>query len=588
MSNHTHYTGATLLARLLERQGITHLPGIPGGAILPFYDALHDRPSIRHILARHEQGAGFIAQGMARVSGRAAACVATSGPGATNLLTAIADARMDSIPLVAITGQVPQALIGTDAFQEVDTYGLTVPITKHNFLVRSPRELLEIVPLAFEIAESGRPGPVLIDLPKDVQTAPIALRDDELPAPGRRQQPLAASAEEEQITALARLLASARRPVIYLGGGIITSQAGDLALTLARHLAAPIVSTLNALGAIPDDDPHFMGMLGMHGSRATHTLLDEADVLLAIGARFDDRATGKAAEFCPNATIAHIDVDRAEIGKIKNTFLGLTGDAALILPRLIAQFTATQAARSADGDEARRSRPVWLAHARQLRTAHPLRHPPREQEPLHPVNLCRFLGETLPPDAIITTDVGQHQMWVAQAYPFRKPRTFLTSGGLGTMGFGLPAAIGAALAAPGRRVACISGDGSILMNIQELATLADHDLPVAVLIFNNAQLGLVRQQQELFFQQRYSASCFSTGPDFAALARAFGVRGHRIAANTRNPLGEIAAALAQPGPCVIDIPVSSAANVLPMVPPGAANRDSLELGAHSQPLTTNR
>ena len=566
------YTGATLLTRLLERQGIALLPGIPGGAILPFYDALHGS-TIIHILARHEQGAGFIAQGMARVSGRAAVCVATSGPGATNLLTAIADARMDSVPLVAITGQVPQSLIGTDAFQEVDTYGLTVPITKHNFLVRSPAELLEIVPLAFQIAESGRPGPVLIDLPKDVQNATIEIADDAWPEPGRRLPTPACAAAS--IHELARLLASASRPVLYLGGGVIASGASGLALALAQRLGAPVVSSLNALGAVPDDDPHFMGMLGMHGSRATHTLLDEADVVLAIGARFDDRATGKVAEFCPRATIAHIDIDRAEIGKIKNAFLGLVGDAADILRRLTDRMTAAP-----DRSEPTAERAAWLARAQSLRAQHPLRHPPRAEDPLHPVNLCRFLGSVLPADTILTTDVGQHQMWVAQAYPFRRPRTFLTSGGLGTMGFGLPAAIGAAFAAPGRRVACISGDGSILMNIQELATLADHDLPVAVLIFNNAQLGLVRQQQELFFGKRFAASQFATGPDFAALARAFGVRGHRIAANARDPLGDIAVALAQPGPCVIDIPVSDTANVLPMVPPGAANRQTIEHHDH--------
>jgi acetolactate synthase-1/2/3 large subunit len=561
-----NYTGATLLAKLLERQGITQLPGIPGGAILPFYDALHDS-RITHILARHEQGAGFIAQGMARVTGRAAACVATSGPGATNLLTAIADARLDSVPLVALTGQVSQSLIGTDAFQEVDTYGLTVPITKHNFLVRDVAELPEIVPLAFTLAESGRPGPVLIDLPRDVQTAPIAIADDALPAPGGRTPAPACPAA--RIEELVTLLASARRPVLYFGGGIIAANATGHARELARRLAAPVICTLNALGSIPAADPHFMGMLGMHGTRATHTILDEADVLLAIGARFDDRATGKAAEFCPRATIAHIDIDRAEIGKIKKTFFGLEGDAADILRRLLARLP---------DDAARASGPraAWLARAAALRDAHPLHHPPRETEPLHPVNLCRFLAKTLPPDAIITTDVGQHQMWVAQAWPFREPRTFLTSGGLGTMGFGLPAAIGAALAAPGRRVACVSGDGSLLMNIQELATLADHDLPVAILVFNNAHLGLVRQQQELFFNRRYAASRFATGPDFAALARAFGVRGHRIAANARDPLSEIADALARPGPCVIDIPIHDAANVLPMVPPGAANRQTIE------------
>ncbi len=554
------YTGATLLTTLLERQGIRDLPGIPGGAILPFYDALHTSP-IRHILARHEQGAGFIAHGMARVTGRAAACVATSGPGATNLLTAIADARLDSIPLVAITGQVPQSLIGTDAFQEVDTYGLSVPITKHNYLVRDVRDLLTVIPEAFTIAESGRPGPVLIDIPKDVQNAAIEIDDDELPAPGGcRPVPPAPDAD---IDALARMIASAQRPLIYLGGGIITSGASELAHELARRIAAPAVSTLNALGAIPAGSPHLMGMLGMHGTRATHTLLDECDLLLAIGARFDDRATGKADEFCPHAAIAHIDIDRAEFGKIKRPSLSIEADAADVLGRLLPRLQQNTSR-------------AWLDRATALRDAHPLRHPPREAAPLHPVNLCRFLAETLPSDTIMTTDVGQHQMWVAQAYPFRAPRTLLTSGGLGTMGFGLPAAIGAAFAAPDRRIACVTGDGSLLMNIQELAVLADFNLPVAIIIFNNANLGLVRQQQELFYGRRYEASIFETTPDFAALARAFGIRGHSIAADSADPLAEIAGALALPGPCVINIPITSDEKVFPMVPPGAANRQSIE------------
>jgi len=562
----THHTGATLLVKLLERQGIRDLPGIPGGAILPFYTALHGGP-IRHILARHEQGAGFIAQGMARVTGRAAACVATSGPGATNLLTAIADARLDSIPLVAITGQVAQPLIGTDAFQEVDMYGLTVPITKHNHLVRDVRDLLTIVPEAFTIAESGRPGPVVIDIPKDIQNAPIDIADADLPAPGgRRPTPPAPAAS---ITALVTMINTARRPVLYLGGGIIAANASQLARDLARRLDAPVVLTLNALGAIPADDPHNMGMLGMHGTRATHTLLDECDLLLAIGARFDDRATGKVAEFCPRATIAHIDIDRAEFGKIKRPTLTIEADAADVLRRLLAHPALAPVPLTPHDT-------TWLTRARQLRDAHPLRHPPRATEPLHPVNLCRFLAATLPRDTIVTTDVGQHQMWVAQAWPFRAPRTLLTSGGFGTMGFGMPVAIGAALAAPNRRVACVSGDGSLLMNIQELATIADHQLPVAVLVFNNAQLGLVRQQQELFYGKRYEGSVFETTPDFAAVARAFGIRGHRIAANAPDPLAEIAAALAMPGPCVIDIPIATAENVFPMVPPGAANRQSIE------------
>jgi acetolactate synthase I/II/III large subunit len=549
-------TGAQILRTLLERQGIATLAGIPGGAILPFYDALHDGP-IRHVLARHEQGAGFIAQGMARVTGRAAVCLATSGPGATNLVTAIADARLDSIPLVAITAQVPQPLIGTDAFQEVDTYGLTVPITKHNFLVRSAEELLATIPLAFTLAESGRPGPVAVDIPKDVLNARLAV--DRWPAPGGRTATPAVA--DERIDALARQLAAAHRPVLYLGGGVIAAGAAESARALAHRLSAPAVSTLMALGAIPADDPLFMGMLGMHAAKGTNYLLDEADLVLAIGARFDDRATGKVAAFCPRAAIAHIDIDPAEIGKIKQPFLSLVGDAADILRRLLDRLPA-------------QSRPAWRARAAALRAAHPLFHPPVAEDPLHPINLCRHLGASLPDDTIVTTDVGQHQMWVAQAWPFRRPRTLLTSGGLGTMGFGLPAAIGAALAAPGRRVLCVSGDGSILMNIQELATLAELDLPVAVLIFNNGHLGLVRQQQELFYQQHYAASRFQSAPDFAALARAFGLRGIRLDPSG-DPLAELDAALAQPGPCVIDIPIHETANVYPMVPPGAANHQMI-------------
>ncbi len=546
------HTGATILRTLLERQGIHTLAGIPGGAILPFYDALHES-GIRHILTRHEQGAGFIAQGMARTTGRAAVCLATSGPGATNLLTAIADARLDSVPLVAITAQVPQALIGTDAFQEVDTYGLTLPITKHNFLVRSVEELLETIPLAFTLAESGRPGPVAVDIPKDVLNARADVVD--WPAPGGRQAPAACA--EAEIDALARLLASAQRPMLYLGGGVIGADAAELARELAQRLDAPSVTTLMALGTLAADDPLNMGMLGMHGGKGTNLLMREADVIFAIGARFDDRATGKVAEFCPQATIAHLDIDRAELGKIRAATLALAGDAAEALARLLRRLPAQR-------------HPEWRARAAELRAAHPLRHPPRREEPLHPVNLCRFLGEALPTDAIITTDVGQHQMWVAQAFPFNRPRSFLTSGGLGTMGFGLPAAIGAALAAPGRRVVCVSGDGSILMNIQELATLAELDLPVAVLICNNAHLGLVRQQQELFYGQRYSASRFQSSPDFAAIARGFGLRGVTIDP-ARDPLGQLAAALSAPGPVLIDIPIHETANVLPMVPPGAAN-----------------
>jgi acetolactate synthase I/II/III large subunit len=437
-------------------------------------------------------------------------------------------------------------------------YGLTVPITKHNFLVRSVAELLEVVPLAFELAESGRPGPVAIDVPKDVLNAKIEL--DELPQPGRPKS--ADRCPDALIETLALQLVNAQRPILYFGGGVIGAGAAELARTLAHRLNAPVVSTLMALGAIDAEDPLFMGMLGMHGSKGTNLLLQEADFLLAVGARFDDRATGKAKEFCPQATIAHIDIDRAEIGKIKSTTFGLTGDAADILRRLLAQLP----------DSPQRNR--WRKRAVELRSAYPLHSPPREENPLHPINLIRFFAEQLPQDAIITTDVGQHQMWVAQAYPFRRPRTLLTSGGLGTMGFGMPAAIGAALACPGRRVACVSGDGSILMNIQELATLAELDLSVAIVVFNNAHLGLVRQQQELFYGQRYSASRFASMPDFAAIARGFGIRGVSIDPHG-DPLAEIATALAGSGPCLIDIPIQDTTNVYPMVPPGAANHETI-------------
>jgi acetolactate synthase-1/2/3 large subunit len=548
-----HLTGAQLLRTLLERQGIETVSGIPGGAILPFYDALHGG-AIRHVLARHEQGAGFIAQGMARATGRAAVCLATSGPGATNLLTAIADAQLDSVPLVAITAQVPQPLLGTDAFQEVDTYGLTVPITKHNFLVRSAAELLEVVPLAFTLAESGRPGPIAIDVPKDVLTGSLDV--SRWPEPGGRMDPLPPPAAE--IDRLAAELRSARRPVLYLGGGVIAAGAAPLAHALARRISAPVVSSLMALGAIAADDPLFMGMLGMHAAKGTNFLLEEADLVFAIGARFDDRATGRVAEFCPRARIAHVDIDPAEIGKIKQPFISVVGDAAQVLRALLDQLAAQR-------------RDEWCARARDLRAEHPLAHPAAADAPLHPINLCRHLGATLPADTLITTDVGQHQMWVAQAYPFRRPRTLLTSGGLGTMGFGLPAAIGAALAKPDARVVCISGDGSLLMNVQELATLAELELPVAVLVCNNGHLGLVRQQQQLFYGQRYAASRFQAAPDFAAIARAFGLRGLRLDP-AADPVAALDEALAEPGPCVIDVPIEATANVYPMVPPGAANR----------------
>ena len=541
-------TGAEIITALLERQGIQTVAGIPGGCNLPLYDALRDS-TIQHVLTRHEQGAGFIAQGMARVTGRAAVCLATSGPGATNLITAIADAKLDSIPLVAITGQVGTSLIGTDAFQEVDTYGLTIPITKHNFIVRSAEELFEIIPRAFEIAESGRPGPVVVDVPKDVQVQSVTF--DAWPEPW---QPVPKPpCDAEAIERLVAMIQNAQRPILYVGGGIIASGASEDLIAFAHKNSIPVACTLAGLGAFPASDPLYLGMLGMHGARYTNLLMEEADLLLAFGARFDDRATGHAAEFCRHAAIAQIDIDPSEIDKIKAANLAITGDVGMALRALLPLIQKDD-------------RPEWHQRIETCKAECPFVYPDAE-DPLKPLNFIRHLAEAVTPDTIITTDVGQHQMWVAQGYPFQRPRTLLTSGGLGTMGFGLPAAIGAALARPGERIVCVSGDGSILMNIQELATLAELNLDVTILIMNNQHLGLVRQQQELFYQKRYYASKFDATPDFAAIARGFGIRGYNLA-DDLDPIEILADVLSQSGPNLVNVPVHHAENVLPMVPPG--------------------
>ncbi len=548
-------SGAKLVVKLLERQGIEIICGIPGGSNLPIYDALKDSP-IRHILARHEQGAGFMAQGMARTTGKAAVCMGTSGPGVTNLITAIADARLDSIPVVAITGQVTSSLIGTDAFQEVDTYGLTIPITKHNFLVQSAAELLEIIPEAFRLAESGRPGPVVVDIPKDVQKEIIELST--WPEPGVKDAP--AKCDPELLTQAVKMIETARRPVIYAGGGVVAADcSGDL-IRLARRNSIPVVTTLMGLGAFPNGDPNYLGMLGMHGSRATNMILEEADLIIALGVRFDDRAVGKACEFCKHADILHIDIDRSEIGKIKASNLSIVGDVGLALTELAARVETS-------------IRIGWSARIASLRMMYPETRP-QEEDTFHPQNLIRVMGESLPDDAIITTDVGQHQMWVAQYYPFRKTRTLLTSGGLGTMGFGLPNAIGAALAKPEKKVVCVSGDGSFLMNIQELATLAEQRLNVKILIMNNNRLGLVRQQQELFFEERYFASSFESNPDFASIAKGFGIPSFDLS-EQENPAMFLRRVLGKDGPCVINIPIGLENKVLPMVPPECANREMI-------------
>lgn len=549
-------TGAQIVVRLLERQGVTTVSGIPGGAILPFYDALSASEKIRHVLARHEQGAGFIAQGMARASGQPAVCLASSGPGATNLLTAIADAKLDSIPLVAITGQVPRSMIGTDAFQEVDTYGLTIPITKHNFLVNSAEELLEVIPRAFTLAASGRPGPVLVDIPKDVQAQAIEV--SQWPAPGGRQaQP---APDMAAIETAAAMINAAERPILYLGGGVVHSGAAEAAVALAEKASLPTTMTLMALGAMPVDHPLSIHMLGMHGARYTNLLLEECDLLIAVGARFDDRATGKVAAFCPKAQIIHIDIDPSELDKIKNAHVGIAGDVGEVLEKLSPLVEAHLRKR-------------WLTHMGDLRSRFRLQRPNLEDPRSH-YGLIQAVADCLDDSAAIATDVGQHQMWVAQAYPLRRPRQWLTSGGLGTMGFGVPAALGAALAEPERTVVCFTGDGSILMNIQELATIAEAGANLKIVLMNNDALGLVYQQQELFYGKRYFASKFAGQPDFLKIAEGFGIDTLDLdtAADLRAALRR---ALQRPGPCLIHAFIDMNEKVYPMVPPGAANTDMI-------------
>jgi acetolactate synthase-1/2/3 large subunit len=549
-------TGAEIIIKLLERQGITHICGMPGGANLPMYDALY-ASSIKHVLARHEQGAGFMAQGMARTTGKPAVCFATSGPGATNLITAIADAKLDSIPLIAITGQVPLSMIGTDAFQEVDTYGLTVPITKHNFLVRSAAELLEVIPEAFRIAMSGRPGPVVVDVPKDVQLQ-IAVFDA-LPEPGVAGDFL--KIDKNMIDKMAQMIEEAKRPLFFVGGGIVASGASDLVCRVAEKAHLPTVSTLMGLGIMPCDHPLFLGMLGMHGALYTNMALELCDLVFAVGVRFDDRATGKVAQFCPNAKIIHIDIDESELGKIKQPVLALEADAGQALQMLCDRLPNI-------------ARPDWIGKVHRLKLDYPLATPGAD-DVFKPYGVISHVANALDETAIVTTDVGQHQMWVAQAFPFQTSGQLLTSGGLGTMGFGVPAAIGAALARPDRTVVCFSGDGSFLMNVQELATLAEENLNVKIVVMNNGYLGMVRQQQTLFYGGREEGSLFGAQPNPAHIARAFGVPACDLGA-VDDPVGTLHQMLNAPGPCVINVPIGADEMVFPMVPPGAANKDMIE------------
>jgi len=549
-------TGAELTIRLLERQGITCIAGIPGGANLPLYDALSQSVRIRHVLARHEQGAGFIAQGMARVSGRPAVFFATSGPGATNTLTALADAKMDSVPIICITGQVPCPMIGTDAFQEVDIYGMSVPVTKHNYLVRMVEELPHIIPEAFSIASSGRPGPVLIDIPRDVQTAMIEMA--ELPPAGVPEAPLAP--DPALVRRAAALINAAERPMLLLGGGANHPETAALALSLAEWRGIPAAMSLLGLGVIPQEHALSLGMLGMHGSRATNMLLEECDVLIVVGARFDDRATGRMDRFCPQAKIIHVDTDAGEVNKLREVEAGIIADARLTLGALLLMLNT-------------KSRTPWLERVARLKAAHGMVLKDADNS-CSPYGIIRRAASLTDNSVIVATDVGQHQMRVAQAFPFARPRQLLTSGGLGTMGFGLPAAIGAALQHPEAAVLCFSGDGSLLMNIQELATAAEQQANVKIILCNNNGLGLVQQQQNLFFDGRLFASRYSNVADFPGIARGFGIPAVNLNRSAA-PEKDLENALRRKGPCLVEVHVSAEDNVFPMVPPGAANTEMI-------------
>jgi acetolactate synthase-1/2/3 large subunit len=542
----------------LKAEGVDVVFGYPGGANMPTYDAFVDA-GIRHILVRHEQGGGHAAEGYAKATGKVGVALGTSGPGATNLVTAIVDAMMDSVPVVFITGQVRTDLLGTDGFQEADTMGITMPAVKHSWMIQHPLEIPRVLHEAFHVARTGRPGPVVVDVPTDLSRADIPyepVTDVHLPG----YQPTF-EGNTKQIRQAAKALAAARRPVLYCGGGSL--DASPELVELARFGNFPVTCTLNGLGAFPAPDPQWLGMLGLHGTRAANYSMDEADLICAIGARFDDRVTGKLSEFAPRAKFIHIDIDPAEISKNIPAHIPIVGDAKNILAKLVIEY------RALEPEPARLEE--WWSRIEGWREKHPLRYEQSDTE-IKPQRMIEALYEATGGDAIVTSDVGQHQMWTAQYYHFKSPRQWINSGGLGTMGYGLPAAMGAQVAHPDRTVICVTGDGSIQMNAQEFATCADNGIPVKTFIMNNGYLGMVRQWQELFWDRRYSQVKMGGNPDFVKLADAYGCTGMRLT-DPATLLDGIKEALATPGPVIVDIPVSAEENVYPMIAPGAAARD---------------
>ncbi|MEN6443889.1 MAG: biosynthetic-type acetolactate synthase large subunit [Methanoregula sp.] len=554
-------TGAKLFVESLLREGVDTLFGYPGGQILPVYDELYDSP-LRHILVRHEQAAAHAADGYARASGRTGVCIATSGPGACNLVTGIATAYMDSVPIVAITGQVPTYMLGNDAFQESDIQGITMPVTKHNYLVKDTMDIPRIVKEAFYIAGTGRPGPVLIDLPKDVNTREV--REPVVPEKvSLRGYNPTYKGNKRQIDKAIALITAAERPLIYAGGGVISANASSELVEFATKIGIPVTTTLMGLGCIPCDHPLNLGMLGMHGTEYANFAVTECDLLIAIGARFDDRVTGKIDTFAPHASVIHIDIDPAEIGKNKRVDVPIVGDVKSVLTDII---TGLKKIGACD---------AWNKKIKHWKQHHPLRYG-KDNGCLYPQFILQQMNELLKGDAVIVSEVGQNQMWTAQYFCFRQPRTWITSGGLGTMGYGFPAAIGAHFARPDVPVFDVAGDGSIQMNIQEMGTAAQYNIPVKIAILNNMYLGMVRQWQELFYDRRYSYTELPS-VEFVKIGQAYGIEGIKVE-SCEDVMPALKAAVDHDGPFVLDFRIEREENVFPMVPAGAAINEMI--GGH--------
>ncbi len=557
--------GAASLIRSLEEVGADTVFGIPGGAILPAYDPLMDSTRLRHILVRHEQGAGHAAEGYAAASGRTGVCMATSGPGATNLVTPLADAYMDSVPIVAITGQVPSAAIGTDAFQEADIRGITMPVTKHNFLITDPADIPQAVREAFHIASTGRPGPVLVDISKDALQAPTTFEwSDRMDLPGYRPT---TRPHSKQIREAARMILAARKPVLYIGGGVIRAGGSQELRQLAELTGIPVVTTLMARGAFPDSHPLNLGMPGMHGTVPAVASLQASDLLIALGTRFDDRVTGRLDSFAPNALVIHADIDPAEIGKNRRADVPIVGDAKLVMAELVEVLAAEQAAGRVGDYEG------WWVTLADLQRRFPLGYDEPDDGTLAPQYVISRLGEIAGPEALYVAGVGQHQMWAAQFVSYENPNTWLNSGGLGTMGYAVPAAMGAKVGCPDKTVWAIDGDGCFQMTNQELATCAINDIPIKVALINNSSLGMVRQWQTLFYNQRYSHTDLNshTFPDFVKLAEAYGCHGLRVESAEGVDAAIEKAMGMNDAPVVIDFRVHRDAMVWPMVPAGTSN-----------------